>query len=263
MEFVIAAGTTIAAVYLWYATAEKTFIKERIYPGNVRFSDNYTMNLVMDYEKTKRFIYELKVSLDTIQRRPTEDEMVTCLMSLDFDEKYLAFGILVMTGYFETPHDALSFCQRTGINLRCLALRHHFNPSIFKLENIGMRVDVKKCLWIVSVLLRHMRENNIRNDYAKVYVSMCRPDFAADLTVHTYIIANYRHFTDNCDLFDLVLNLFPYDDIISSENTYRTYLSPNVNVDRFQELTDTIDNFFIYVRKNVTLQKLLEPCITE
>jgi hypothetical protein len=221
----------IAAGALWvYATYVVLAMLERkrVYPGNIQFDDSYEGGIVIGhFQRVERFTGELDVSIQAIQRMPTYEEMVDCLLTIDYDERLYAFGTLVLIGFFENCGDMLNLSNATRIVLRDLLCKHFdISNFIYERRYEWCRFNLHRYLACMKILFQQgMRKDNVI--YMHSFYGLLSVSSAASMTFPTSILYNlYTHFEDVTFLYNYLLDIFTYSEIVECEEHYKKYVLP-------------------------------------
>ena len=256
----------IAVGALWtFATyAILTMLEhKRVYPGNIQFDYSYEGGIVIGhFQRVERFAGELDVSIQAIQRMPTYQEMVDCLLTIDYEDRLYAFGTLVIIGFFENHDDMLNFCSATRILLRDLLWNKHLDISNFIYERRyeWCRFNLHRYLTCMKILFQQgAKKHNVT--HMQSFYGLLSISSAASMTFPTAILYNLRiHFDDITSLYDYLLDIFTYSEIVECEEHYKKYVLPpliDTRRDVMRHARKVISEFFAYTRGNVTLFELL------
>lgn len=227
--------------------------EKRIYPGNIEFNGIQKQHEREHYlRKANRFINELDVSIYAINRSPHYQEMVDCLLTINYEDRLQAFGILVLIGFFERPEEIVPFCNSTFIEIKDLRWIEHFDLFIFcyiqfwwcKL-NLHRYLDGMKTLFLCG-----MKKESIPHDY----VFGTSPSNETMLFYPTYTINHLHDQFDNIKvLYDYMLEIFSHSEIISIVKIINladcSYPKP---------IYDAMENFISYTKSHMTLFEFIE-----
>jgi hypothetical protein len=201
----IVSGCLVAT---WIGVMLTTEGKQRVYPGNIVYESTYGSGIAGDYQRIDRFIEEYSVSLNIIQRTPTYEEMVDCLLTFEYDDRCYAFGVLLMTGFFEKPQDAISFCNLTLIKFRDLLWNKHLNsynlsgyprPSWCELHPQRFMTSLRE-------LFYHGMQKGLIWYYSVLY-GKCNVYVSSSLTFPTSVIFTQHKQHDSVFLYNYLLSI--------------------------------------------------------